>query len=60
MLAAAGGHHKVVKLLIRDGADPNLRKLSGVTALFLASAGGHSSVVTGLLESGADPNIKAT
>ena len=39
MLASSGGKERIVSVLLEEGADPNLRKLSGVTALFLASAG---------------------
>ena len=55
MLASSGGKQGIVSALLEEGADPNLRKLSGVTALFLASAGGHTPVLSLLLAAGAQP-----
>ena len=54
MLASSGGKQTIVSQLLEEGADPNLRKLSGVTALFLASAGGHTHILPLLLAAGAE------
>ena len=56
MLASSGGKERIVSVLLEEGADPNLKKLSGVTALFLASAGGHTPVLSLLLAAGAQPD----
>ena len=56
-VAAAGGSAEVVALLLKRGADVNLRsKGFGKTALFGAAAFGHLEVATLLLDAGSDPN----
>ena len=53
MLASSAGQDRIVSILLEEGADPNLRKLSGVTAVFLASAGGHTALLEPLIRAGA-------
>jgi ankyrin repeat protein len=55
--AAANGHMEVVKLLIENGADVNLKGEAWYGPLHAAAAKGHLEVVKILLENGADVNI---
>ena len=57
MLAAKEGHHEVVEVLLRSGADINARNKSGFTALMLASYHGQAHVVSQLLQAGADAHL---
>ena len=50
MLASSAGKDRIVSLLLEVGADPNLRKLSRLTAVFLTSAGGHIPALDKYLE----------
>ncbi|KAG2014518.1 hypothetical protein GB937_006745 [Aspergillus fischeri] len=52
-LAAKNGHQAVVRLLLNEGASPNLPDENGTTPLMHALAEGHSEVVGLLLEAGA-------
>lgn len=59
LLRAAGrGHTEVVKVLLDNGADPNLRSnWTGCgTALSAAARNGHTTIVKMLLDKGADVN----
>lgn len=49
MMAAAGGHTRVVEMLLEAGADPTARSDAGETAAQLAEEAGHTGVVA-LLE----------
>jgi ankyrin repeat protein len=55
--AADNGHLDVVKLLIENGADVNLKGEAWYGPLHAAAAKGHIEVVKILLENGADINI---
>ena len=57
ILASENGMYQMVDILLKKGADPNIRNENGETALILASLNGHYQVVEILLEKGADPNI---
>ena len=52
MKAAGQGHIEVVRFLVEQGADPNIRNTQGQSALMFAAAGGHFAVVIFLLDSG--------
>jgi ankyrin repeat protein len=53
--AAAHGHLAVVELLVRRGADPNVRDAGdNATPLHCAAGAGHAGVVRALLDAGAD------
>ena len=54
MLACAGGHGRLVKLLLRKGACIDAQDSQGCTALHLAARQGHKAVARHLLEAGAD------
>ena len=47
---------EVCRLLVEHGADPNVAKRNGETALMEAARGGHMEVCRLLVEHGADPN----
>jgi len=51
---AKSGHRKVVELLLKNGAAPNIRGRQGTTPLLLASKYGHGPVVKTLLENGGE------
>lgn len=48
----------LVRLLLKHGADPNLRGLNDYTPLHVAVAEGNSLAVHRLLEAGADPTLR--
>ena len=45
----------LVEPLLEAGADANLHRTDGATALFIAALRGHSEIVAALVEAGADP-----
>ena len=51
-------HSRGGQILVKRGADPNIQKKDGATALMYASQNGHSEVVQILVKGGADPNIQ--
>lgn len=57
--AARAGHVAAIRLLIENGADPNLRDFGGRHATPLATAAmqGQLEACRALLECGADPNV---
>lgn len=56
--AARAGHVDLVKMLIKDGANINIRDWDGKTALMLASENGHGAVVQELLKNGAKASLR--
>ena len=58
ILASETGMYQMVEILLKKGADPNIRNENGETALIQASENGHYKVVKILLKKGADPNIR--
>lgn len=57
MYAAINGHYEVVKLLLENGANPNIKALNGGTALILASAKKeNTNIINILLDYGSDIN----
>ena len=57
MLAVEFEHLDTVKILLENGADPNIKNINGSTALNLAVEFELLDIVKILLENGADPNI---
>ena len=55
--AAAGKHHRIVRMLLEHGADPNIRELGGYTPLHAAAQNGDEEMIRILLFGGADLNI---
>ena len=55
--ASLEGHLQVVRYLLRQGVDVNIRDSANDTPLLLASFKGHLDVVQCLLEHGADTNL---
>lgn len=49
LLAAAGGHHEIVRMLLQHGAEPNCTDILGNTALMFATAGNHPHTCNELL-----------
>ena len=58
MFVSDNGHHQVMELLLKEGADVNIQNNDGWTALMIASDDGHHQVVELLLKEGADVNIQ--
>ena len=57
--AAAGGHHKIVKMLLDHNADPNIREQGGYTPLHAAAQNGDEDMIRVLIYGGADLTIKS-
>lgn len=57
--AAAGGQHKIVKMLLEHGGDPNIREQGGFTPLHAAAQNGDEEMIRTLLYGGADLTIKS-
>ena len=53
MKAAGQGHREVVRFLVEQGADLNIRNNQGQNALMFAAASGHLAVVIFLIDNGA-------
>ena len=58
MWASEQGNIGMLRLLLKSGADPNLRNKRGVTALMLAANNGHTGVIKMLLDGGANPHFE--
>ncbi|KAK9402427.1 M-phase phosphoprotein 8 [Crotalus adamanteus] len=58
MLAAAGGHDDILRLLIRKGAKINCRQKNGTTALIHAAEKNNLTTAALLLEAGAHVNVQ--
>lgn len=58
MFACMLKSEKIVKFLLDEGADPNLKSSTGQTALIMATIRGRFKIVKLLLEYGANFNIK--
>ena len=56
--ASQGGKEDIVKILLKRGADVNLKSKEGNTPLMAAAFNHHESVVKILLEAGAEVNTK--
>jgi ankyrin repeat protein len=52
--AAAAGHEKIVELVLKHGADPNLIEQNGFSPLHVAAQNGDMKVIRVLLYGGAD------
>jgi ankyrin repeat protein len=57
--AAAGGHRKIVKMLLDHNADPNIREQGGYTPLHAAAQNNDEEMIRILLYGGADLTIKS-
>jgi len=57
--AAAGGHLKIVKMLLKHSADPNIREQGGYTPLHAAAQNGDEEMIRILLFGGADLTLKS-
>ncbi|XP_013403315.1 ankyrin repeat domain-containing protein 29-like [Lingula anatina] len=57
ILASANNHLDCVKELLKQGADPGARRLTGTCALFFAAQGGYLDIVKELLENGAPVDL---
>lgn len=53
-LACAAGHGRIIKMLMRKGADLNVANFDGNTPLHLAAANGRKAVVKFLISNRAD------
>jgi len=57
--AVAGGHRKIVKMLLDNNADPNVREQGGHTPLHAAAQNGDNEMILILLHGGADLLVKS-
>ncbi len=57
--AAAAGHAKIVDLLLKYGADPNIREQGGYTPLHAAAQNGDVEMIKTLIYGGADLDAKS-
>ncbi|MEW6028810.1 MAG: ankyrin repeat domain-containing protein [Chloroflexota bacterium] len=57
--AAAGGHLEIVQLLLKNGANPNVRETGGFTPLHAASENGDVEMIHALILAGADLHAKS-
>ena len=55
-LASGEGHLEVAKLLLSHKADPNNKRMDGISALMAACGGGYTLLLELLLGAGADAN----
>src|SRR5215211_8913651 len=57
--AASAGHEKIVELLLKHGADPNIREQGGYTPLHAAAQNGDVEMIRTLLYGGADLALRS-
>ncbi len=57
--AAASNNAGLVKMLLREGADPDAQQTSGFTALHAAAQHNNAEMIQALLNSGADASLRA-
>lgn len=57
--AAAAGHGKIVELLLKHKADPNVREQGGYTPLHAAAQNGDKDIVCTLIYGGADYTLRS-
>ena len=57
--AAAAGHARIVDMLLKNGADPNVREQGGYTPLHAAAQNGDLETIRTLLYGGADLDIQS-
>ena len=58
MIASHYGDYQVVEMLLREQANPNIKKKGDWTALMIASQNGHCEIVELLLKQQADHKIQ--
>jgi ankyrin repeat protein len=58
--AVAGGHRRIVKMLLEHRADPNIREQNGYTPLHAAAQNGDEEMIRTLLYGGADLLLTST
>ena len=56
--AVAGGHASIVKMLLKNGANPNVRQRGGTTPMHTASANGDLESIQLLTLAGADLHLR--
>jgi uncharacterized protein len=57
--AVAGGHASIVKMLLKNGAQPNVRERGGFTPLHTAAANGDVESIQLLILAGADLHLRS-
>ena len=58
--AVQQGHKDIVRLLLRHGADPNMKIIAGITPFHIACLAGNQAIVQMMLYSGADTDAEVT
>lgn len=57
--AVAGGHRPIAKMLLKNGAQPNVRERGGYTPLHIAAANGDVESIQMLILAGADLHLRS-
>ena len=57
--AVAGGHAPIVRMLLKNGAQPNVRERGGLTPLHTAAANGDVESIQLLILAGADLHLRS-
>jgi len=57
--AAASNNAELVKMLLRDGANPDAQQQGGFTALHAAAQHSNTEMIQALLDSGADASLRS-
>lgn len=57
---AAAGQEQIVSMLLKSGADPNVREQGGYTPLHAAAQNGDNGMIRTLLYGGADLDLRST
>jgi uncharacterized protein len=58
LIASLKGHIEIVRLLLENNADVDIKTDLGATALMIAAANGHTEIVRLLLEKGANASLR--
>jgi ankyrin repeat protein len=58
MVVSQNGNAEIASLLLEKGANADLQRSDGITALMVASMNGRTDIVSLLLNKGANPDLK--
>jgi ankyrin repeat protein len=60
MLASQNGNTEIATLLLDKGANADLQRSNGITAMMVASMNGRTDIVSLLLNKGTNPDLKTS